>query len=577
MIRQLKLLYGDRGRRQRGSVLSGLLIIVAFLSILIGALMTELTTAFLISRSHTARVAREATATSAVELAIFQLQNSSVPPHCATDSRGPWYLSLNGNPAAVTPTCTAILPDLAKSLAAGAFAVDGTHELVAGRDSYLVGDLAGNLRSYPFGQTGLAWSIWTGGAVTAPPFAKADPIDVPAVGVLVPTANPGSGCGGHCVELFEDSGGTPVFRCAMAALSTVRTRPAGEASGTGPDHFPTYTFFGDDGGNLYVYDAYTDGACTLRRSAGGLGGAFVGDPLVFPGRVNSADGSTSTSDDVFAVLVSGGTTRLVHWRYSEVTDSFGNTTTRLVEAESPRSIAVGNASGYAINSTVPAVPSTLTLAFAGAAGNLAMATIAVAPGPSYSMSGGSAAPLVLGGVNRAPYWCHCPGQDLIGVGSTDGTLYLLDTGLNLTWSYSGVTDGSPAINTTPAADASGSWYFGADDGFVYDVELPSSGKQMFKAARFGPGGAIRSSPVMGGGADGCGQGPCLYFASSTSGAYFTQMGSTRVLDLRACVSAAFGSTTCAVNPRLWARVEVGSPAIVGGNGVKVLGWSYYAP
>jgi hypothetical protein len=176
-------------------------------------------------------------------------------------------------------------------------------------------------------------------------------------------------------------------------------------------------------------------------------------------------------------------------------------------------------------------------------------------------------------VTRAPYWCHCPSGEVIGVGDTNGTLYLLDGGLNPLWHYDGIADGTPAINTTPVADANNDWYFGADDGYVYDVEIPFSGAQMFKAARFGPGGAIRSSPVE---VD-CSSGPCLYFASTTSGGYFVRLGSTRVSDLRACVTSSPGSLACAVNPRLWARVTVGPPSVVGGQGISVSGWSYYSP
>ena len=55
--------FKDRRRRQRGSVLSGLLIIVAFLAILIGSIMSELTSSFLISRTLVTRVQREATVT----------------------------------------------------------------------------------------------------------------------------------------------------------------------------------------------------------------------------------------------------------------------------------------------------------------------------------------------------------------------------------------------------------------------------------------------------------------------------------------------------------------------------------
>jgi outer membrane protein assembly factor BamB len=228
--------------------------------------------------------------------------------------------------------------------------------------------------------------------------------------------------------------------------------------------------------------------------------------------------------------------------------------------------------GYDTSASYP----NLTLAMVGSAGRVATVRITVTSGLSYSMSSVQASATLPGAVSRAPYWCHCPGRDLIGVGSANGVLYLLDSGLTLRWTYDGQVDGRPAINTTPAADSNGDWYFGADDGYVYDVEIPQSGALLFKAARFGPGGAIRSSPLVGGSADGC-SGPCMYFASSTAGLYYARLGSARIIDLRACISSAPDSTICAANPRLWARVEVGPPAIVGGSGVYVQGWSYYSP
>jgi hypothetical protein len=200
----------------------------------------------------------------------------------------------------------------------------------------------------------------------------------------------------------------------------------------------------------------------------------------------------------------------------------------------------------------------------------------VGSGPTYTPSTAGTISLT-GGITHSPYWCHCPGnQNLIGVGTTNGYLYVLNNALAVQWTYDGQPDGWPAINTTPMADANGDWYFGASDGSVYDVEIPVSGPQMFKAAKFGPGGAIGSSPVVGM----CSTGPCLYFGStgsSAAGSYFARLGTTRVIDLQACVTSASGSTSCAANPRLWARVEIGSPAIVGSRGIYVQGWSYYSP
>ena len=80
----IRRVLSDRRARQRGSVLSGLLIIVAMLAILIGALMTDLSSSFVLSRTVGERVQREATVSSAMELGFYELQASAVPHVCAT-------------------------------------------------------------------------------------------------------------------------------------------------------------------------------------------------------------------------------------------------------------------------------------------------------------------------------------------------------------------------------------------------------------------------------------------------------------------------------------------------------------
>jgi hypothetical protein len=568
----LRGLFGDRRRRQRGSILSSVLIIVAFLAILVGALMTELTSSFLISRTQVNRMETEATVTSAVELGIHQLQTSSVPAVCAQDSRGPWYVNLNNNPAAVTKSCQAIVPDVATRLAAGGYGVDGIHDTTAGRDRYLVADTSGLLRGYNFGSTTASWSMNVGGAPTGTPLPKTN-ADGSTV-LLVPSAMTGSSCGGHCVSLYSDAWPRPSYMCSMPASSIVTASPAVEVTSGGPQNFADRTFFASSGsgGMLYAYDADSGSNCN-QLAVGALGGGAAGAPLVFQGTVSIKRQITTTNDEIFVLVSDGNTSSLQHWRYTETMDGDGNVSYSLNRLSS---LALTNyvgssAIGYDASASYP----NLTLAMVGSAGRVATVGINVS-GLSYSMSSVQASATLPGAVSRSPYWCHCPGRDLIGVGSANGVLYLLDSALTLRWTYDGQVDGRPAINTTPAADSNGDWYFGADDGYVYDVEIPQSGALLFKAARFGPGGAIRSSPLVGGSADGC-SGPCVYFASSTAGLYYARLGSARIIDLRACISSAPDSTICAANPRLWARVEVGPPAIVGGSGVYVQGWSYYSP
>lgn len=567
-----RAILSDRRRRQRGSVLSALLIIVAMLSILVGAVMTELTGAFLISRSLLTRTEREATVTSAVELAIHQLQGGSVPAVCVRDGRGPWFVSLNGSPASVSQTCSSIVPDVATGPTAGNFSVDGLHDTTGGANRYLVGDAAGRLYSFRFGQTAPSWSVAVGGALTAPPLTKMDPSG--SIDILVPTAKAGAGCGGHCVVLYRDNGGVPALRCTMPASATLRAPAAVEVAAGGAPNLPNNVVLGDSAGLLQVYSATSGGGCN-QMALVSAGGTIIGQPLVFPGKVTRKGRVTTTEQEIFVVTSTSSSTVLREFVYSETSD--GDTS---LDQDDTQNLAVGgNAVGYAISSSVPTVGSTISLVVAGPTGRLAIGRIQVGSnksGPTYAISSGQTATLA-GAVSKPPYWCHCPGQDRIGVGSTNGRLYLLSSALTLQWTYDGAVDGRPAINSTPGADVNGDWYFGADDGYVYDVELPTSGTQLFKAARFGPGGSIRSSPVVGAASDGCGPGPCLYFGSSTAGSYFVQLGNTRIIELRACVGSTFGSTTCTVNPRLWARIKVGAPAIVGARGVYVQGWSYYSP
>lgn len=593
-MRELKLLLSDRRRRQRGSILSGILIIVAVLAVLIGGLLTELTGSFTLSRDLVTRVNTQATVTSAAELAIHQLQSGPVPALCTQDysggskpNTGPWSLTLNGHAATVTQTCSAIVPEQASSLGPGSYNVDGIHDTA--RNRYLVADAAGRLLSYPFGQIGATWSTFLGGGATAALVVAADPNG--SVDILVPVAKSGAGCAGHCVVVFNGRGGNrPAFSCDLAAGATVSASPGVEVTAGGAANFPGYAFFGDSD-RLYVYDASSGGGCDQLTSTP-LNGRVAGAPLVFPG-VRSGN---SVSDEIFVLVTGSGGTSLQHWRYTETNndggdggDQNGNKSSDLSQIAPSLDLAGANAIGYGASSNVPSTNAPLSLAVA-ASGRLDVARIAVNKSGTYSMSKGPSTALLNGSVaSRAPYWCHCPGQDLIGVGSTNGFLYVFNSGLTLTAMYNGGPDGILAINTTPMADANGEWYFGASDGSVYDVEMPVTGLQLFKAAKFGPGNAtcppsqpqcdaITSSPVVGTCPGGL-VGPCMYFASTGAGAYFVRIGSTRVSDLRACVTSSPGVLGCVMNPQLWARVQVGPPGgqVGGATGVFVQGWSYYSP
>jgi outer membrane protein assembly factor BamB len=573
-----------RARAQRGSVLSSVLVIVAFLSILGGALMSEISTQFLLSHIRASRVADEATVNSSVEYAIGQLQIRTVPVHCSTDTGPKWSVNLNGKWATATPSCLAIVPDRATPLTAGAFAADGTHVVIGGRDTYLVGDSSGNVYNYPFGQTAYLWRVMLGAGVTGPPSQSLDATRPGHLITLIPA--------GNAVALIDDHVGAGASsRCNMAAGGSVTSQPGVEhpPSGSAP-YFPDYAFFGDVTGRLWVYDATTNGSCAQMARASGLGGAVVGGPLVLKGTrtitrnqggENGEQDTTTTTVELFAVVKIAGSRGLVQYEYSEVDDGSGRVTRNLNFIAS-QSLPITNVVGVAYSSTTPAKGQSIRLAITAGSGQVAMPAIAVqnsTNGLTYTMSPGPAAVALGGTFRRAAFWCHCPGGvDLIGAGNQNGTLYVLNANnLTLRYRYDGsAADGRPQINSTPGADANGDWYFGADDGFVYDVEPPASGTLMFKAARFGPGGSVRSSPVVGSPSDGCAPGPCMYFGS-TGTDYFAQLGSLRLMNVTACLTASSGSATCNGNPRLWARLQVGTSGIVGGQDVSIVGWSYYSP
>ena len=558
----VKALLADRSRRQRGSVLSGVLIIVAMLAILIGALTTQLSSAFWLTKAMSTKITNEATVNSAVELALANLKSGPVAPVCATYTNS-WSLTLNGKPATVRQTCSAIVPDQHVQLDAGSYSVDGFHEAISGINDYVVGDQSGLLRAYRFGTPSLHWSLDARGAITAPAFAMPDGSG--HVSLLVPNTSSRATCGGHCVTLYQQQSGTPSFQCDMAAGGAVNSAAAAEVSPSGfTRNFPGYTFFGDASGRISVYDASTNGnSCALLdQDTDQLGAPVVGQPLVFTGTVTTKKGITTSVADIFVVTSSTGTTWLEHWQYVETTGS----PNELYFVQNYSLGVGGRALVSAPNSPVLDIGSTVSQVVAGLSGGLRIVRVSASSskngnGPIYTMSLSAASGSVPASVTSAPFWCGSACGDLIGVGSTNHVLYVLNTALATRWTYTAPA----AINTTPVADVNGDWYFGADDGYVYDVEIPATGSTMFNAARFGPIGPITSSPIEAP----CSTGPCIYFASTSSG-YFVQLGSTRTSDLRACISPTVDCTG-APNPRLWAR------ATIGGTGISVQGWSYYSP
>jgi hypothetical protein len=547
-VNQLRLALSDRRRRQRGSVLSGVLIIVAFLSIIAGALMTELSTNFLISHALVTRIGSEATVNSAMELAVDSLQHTSLGSPCPA----PVTVSLNGRTATVAyancapSTRVGIGPQLIASN--GPFTIDSTHVVLPNlMNELLIGDVNSNLYAYGFGQSSPSWTFPLEGILTGPPTAVADFSDSPpGIFDLVPVSDPDDGgsspnCGTHgfCVAVLAQSStsASPDLSCFMAANAKITGRPAAGAG------YPGLAYFGDAGGTLFVYAA---GSCAQVTSAS-VGQPIVSGPIVF----KSNPSKHVTNDEIYAVASDGNSSRLLHFTYSPGGDE------QALNLDSSLPLPAANAIGMAIEPGT--LPSRLAITFAG--GQVGLVQIQ----SDFNMSMVASANLQTA-IGGSPYWCQCPGGDLVGVGGRNG-LYLLDMGLNVSAAYPA---GSTVIATAPAADSAGDWFFGADDGSIYEVQRPATGPAMTLAEHFANLGArVGSSASVGP----CPAGICVYVGLRNGNAYLLQLDSRDAL-MTACLVNAANSCSGA-NPRLWAHAYVGlagSPQTV-----RIVGWSYYSP
>jgi hypothetical protein len=557
-VKPLRALLGDRRRAQRGSVLSGVLIITAFLAIISGALVTELSTHFLLSRALVNRVANEATVNSAMELALDQLQNTPLASGCPGLTNMP---PVNGRQASVSyvscwPTVRES-PQFRSIASSAAFNIDATHSVIpgAGKDVYLVGDSGGRLYQYAFGSSRPTWSKDLGTSITGPPLAMqaVDPrsgvLDPQEILNLVPIAgSAGSGCtASACVELLAQYTLLPapdVF-CFMPATAPVTSRPAAGVA------FPQVAYFGDSGGTLYASTA-TEYSCGRKAFVATPGNAaIIAGPIVFP------NGNRDEVYVVTSVTNSKGTTinQLLHYTYQE------NTSPSLTLSDTlTLSSRFSNAVGVAVEKN--GVPAKVAITFAG--GGVAVVQIDSTFHPSLVKSAGLAA-----GIAAAPYWCSCPAGSQIGVTGLNGTLYVLDANL-LTPVGSYQVPSASAIRTAPASDGVGQWYFGADDGYLYELQQTPGQPALVQVGLYGDGrlGKVGSSVQVAG----CPAGICVYLGSANN-AYIVSLDA-RDARLTACLTNS--PPACSGdNPRLWAQVEVGS--ISSPQTVHVQGWSYYSP
>ena len=547
-MNRVRALLTDRKRAQRGSVLSAVLIMVAFLSIISGAVMTELSTNFLLSSVLVNRVANQATVNSAMTLALDRLQNTPLDGGCPTINP----LTMNGRTSVVAySSCFPVVdrgsPSQFTSIASSSspFGVEGTHAQLAGLNDYVVTDSGGTIFDFPFGQTGWRWKLPLGGSVTTGPvLVMPYPNRSGRYLDVVPVSGTNCSPSTYCVSVQYDSGGysTPTQQCTIGHSATVVAQPAVGIN------FANIVFSGDTSGSLRAYDptAVSGGGCDPEGAPANAGGPIVGGPVVF----RCASGCGTTTDEVFVLTSNGSSSQLVGYTYANTT-----LTRRQILG-----LPFATASGLAVDGS--GLPSRVAITFSG--GGVALVNIDA----NANMTLGPTT-MLGAGIASAPYWCHCPGSaNLIGVGGQNGVLYVLDTSLNPYATYAGAV----SISTSPGADSAGDWYVGADDGYLYEVQVQPGQPAMRLAWKYGSMGMIGSSVQVGTCSNGT-SGICIYLGSSNQRAYLVRLDARDVV-MTSCVSSAPPACSGG-NPRLWAQVEVGD--LLTPQTVHVQGWSYYAP
>lgn len=554
----MRALLSDRRRSQRGSVLSGVLIITAFLAIVSGALMSELSSSFLLSRNLVNRVAAEATINSAMEIAMEQLGSTPISAGCVAPST----VSLNRLTAVSSyvrcfPVVDSRSPQFTR-IASAAFQVAGTHAILpaSGLNEYVAGDTGGAVHGYVFGRPN-GWTVDLGGAVTAAPAAMTDPTGRPDVSVAVPVVDPtvsAPGCGSTqaCVALLSGAPGvTPTLRCYMNTSNPQLTSVvASPAQGL---NFPNLVYFGDTSGDMYAFDATANGGCAFQDYAPKSNeGAIVAGPVVF----NGPPDHQAATDVMYTVSSTGAGSEVDEYTYD--VNNPNDQHLPLTEVGF-MTLPYPDAVGLAVDRTT--LPANLAITFAG--GQVAVVQIQ----SNYRIS--TVASTSLGtGISAAPFWCHCAGgsANVIGVGGQNGSLFLLDPTLAR---LATLPAGGPAIATAPQSDGVGDWFFGASDGYLYEAQQ-TGGSGMAIVTRFGSlGGPVGSGTQVGA----CPAGLCVYLGSAAGGAYLVTLDARSAV-ITSCLTNA--PPACSgTNPRLWADLEIGTAGSP--QSVHIMGWSYYSP
>lgn len=535
-MKAIRGLVKDRRAAQRGSVLSGVLFMTAFIAIISGALMTELSTNFLLSHNLMTRMTNQATVNSAIESSLSQFQATPLNSGC------PSLQSVNLNSSWATPAYTSCWPTVDVrspqfnriASSSGTFSIDGTHPQLSGLNDYVVGNAAGTVFDYRFGSKMPRWTLSLGGSLTGPPLVMPNPDFSSQFLVLIPLSGPACSPFSYCLNVRSDdnTAKTPSLRCTIAASGgAVLSQPV---ASPGIGGFAYYA----DGGSLEVKD-FTAGECESVYQVTIPGGQRVmAGPIAF----RCVNGCGSTADELYAVVSDNVSSRLVSYRSSgQLTFS------------SSLALPWGSVSGIAISSNT--LPASMVITFDG--GGVALVRISTSGGMTLANSIS-----VPGGITDAPYWCTQCGN-LVGVGARNGGLYLFDSSLN---PFATPYVVAAPIRTTPSADGAGTWYFGADDGYVHEVQV-QAGPVMTQVTSYGVMGQAGSSVQVGG----CSIGICVYLGAVDSNLYLVPLDARDIV-ITACITTSASSPCSGATPRLTAKIEVGAAG--NPNAVHVRAWSY---
>jgi hypothetical protein len=507
------------------------LIMTAFIAIISGALMTELSANFLLSNTMINRVAYQATDNSAIELALSRLQTAQLNAPCpALPTATVNNLTASATYLSCWPANRETSNGTALVSGSAPFNMDGAQIQANGFHDYVVANSNGYVFDYRFGTTAPRWVLQLNGTLTAPPLVIPNPSSGNQAIDVFPMTGGACSSSTNCIDVRTDNNSNTLSSRCTPASGPVTSQPGASSTNSG------YVYFGE-GPKLTLRD-FSGGECDQVSSI-----AMPGNRPVVAGPIAIRCTSCGhVSEQIYVVVSDNVSSYLVRF-------SFGNGLSLIESLLLPWASIAGMA---ALGSGLPA---SLAITFGG--GGIALIQL--------GSNGALTTPLTASvgvGISGSPSWCSVCGN-LFGVGAQNGVLYLFDSSLNLTASKS---LGS-RISTSPSIDSAGNWYVGTDDGLVHELQL-QNGQGLIPRETYVQMGRFGSSPQLGT----CALGICIYLGGQDGNVYLVPLNARKAI-ISACITTS--PPTCSgVNPRLWASVEVGANS--GPQTVHVQGWSYYS-